>query len=96
MQTENLHLRGRKSSNAPDGLVTAILFSAVSADMFDSLQERPSTMQRRVLHLIIWEGCAQRNQMDGAKLYFFVSQMYLPMNEILGHLWSSVNCSGKV
>lgn len=53
VQTENLHLRGEKSSNAPDGLVTAILCSAASADMLIAFRKG---QKGRVLYLIVWEG----------------------------------------
>lgn len=75
--------------------MTAIIFSAVSADMFDSLQERPSTMQGRVLYLIVWEGQTQRHQKDGAELCVFVSQVCAALNEKLRHLGLSVNRGGK-
>lgn len=86
VQTENLHLRGGKSSNAPDGLVTAILCSAVSADMLIAFRKG---QQGRVLYLIAWEHCAQRNQVVGAEL-----ASLCPRHSDQNEIWRCLKPSG--
>lgn len=75
VQTENLHLRGGKSSNAPDGLVTAILCSAASADMliaFSKGQQREGAVPDCL------RGLCPEKLSGWSWACFFVSQAFGP------------------